>query len=172
MQGSEMISFCAAGGRYKNWKRRWFILNDNCLYYFQYTTVSHFLCLSLSALIVVQIWWSFSSWCIYETYYSVQVWFHGIIGFIRNEIAWKLHICLIVNLHDLWTCMKIPVFSSMPEPPGNEHIGELDFKLQKGRKKKHCWEEELVQEFTDLSASPRMKKLFQVEPPAPSYQND
>ncbi|XP_025097463.1 cytohesin-1-like isoform X2 [Pomacea canaliculata] len=25
-------------GRYKNWKRRWFILNDNCLYYFQYTT--------------------------------------------------------------------------------------------------------------------------------------
>ncbi|XP_076458331.1 cytohesin-1-like isoform X1 [Babylonia areolata] len=26
------------GGRYKNWKRRWFILNDNCLYYFQYTT--------------------------------------------------------------------------------------------------------------------------------------
>lgn len=26
------------GGRYKNWKRRWFILNDNCLYYFEYTT--------------------------------------------------------------------------------------------------------------------------------------
>lgn len=26
------------GGRYKNWKRRWFILNDNCLYYFQFTT--------------------------------------------------------------------------------------------------------------------------------------
>lgn len=26
------------GGRYKSWKRRWFILNDNCLYYFQYTT--------------------------------------------------------------------------------------------------------------------------------------
>ncbi|XP_064595566.1 cytohesin-1-like isoform X2 [Liolophura sinensis] len=26
------------GGRYKGWKRRWFILNDNCLYYFQYTT--------------------------------------------------------------------------------------------------------------------------------------
>ncbi|BFZ18128.1 hypothetical protein BsWGS_21168 [Bradybaena similaris] len=26
------------GGRVKNWKRRWFILNDNCLYYFQYTT--------------------------------------------------------------------------------------------------------------------------------------
>jgi cytohesin len=25
------------GGRYKTWKRRWFILNDNCLYYFQYT---------------------------------------------------------------------------------------------------------------------------------------
>ncbi|KAK3592669.1 hypothetical protein CHS0354_015971 [Potamilus streckersoni] len=26
------------GGRFKNWKRRWFILNDNCLYYFQFTT--------------------------------------------------------------------------------------------------------------------------------------
>lgn len=26
------------GGRYKSWKRRWFILNDNCLYYFQFTT--------------------------------------------------------------------------------------------------------------------------------------
>jgi cytohesin len=25
-------------GRYKSWKRRWFILNDNCLYYFQFTT--------------------------------------------------------------------------------------------------------------------------------------
>lgn len=24
--------------RYRNWKRRWFILNDNCLYYFEYTT--------------------------------------------------------------------------------------------------------------------------------------
>ncbi|KAK0397351.1 hypothetical protein QR680_002094 [Steinernema hermaphroditum] len=26
------------GGRYKSWKRRWFVLNDNCLYYFEYTT--------------------------------------------------------------------------------------------------------------------------------------
>lgn len=26
------------GGRYKGWKRRWFILNDKCLYYFEYTT--------------------------------------------------------------------------------------------------------------------------------------
>jgi len=26
------------GGRYKSWKRRWFILNDNCLYYFEFTT--------------------------------------------------------------------------------------------------------------------------------------
>ncbi len=25
------------GGRYKTWKRRWFILNDGCLYYFEYT---------------------------------------------------------------------------------------------------------------------------------------
>lgn len=26
------------GGRVKSWKRRWFILNDNCLYYFEFTT--------------------------------------------------------------------------------------------------------------------------------------
>ncbi|CAG0883767.1 unnamed protein product [Cyprideis torosa] len=26
------------GGRYKSWKRRWFILNDKCLYYFEFTT--------------------------------------------------------------------------------------------------------------------------------------
>ena len=26
------------GGRYKSWKRRWFVLNDKCLYYFEYTT--------------------------------------------------------------------------------------------------------------------------------------
>ncbi|KAI1305204.1 Cytohesin-1 [Halotydeus destructor] len=26
------------GGRYKSWHRRWFILNDKCLYYFEYTT--------------------------------------------------------------------------------------------------------------------------------------
>lgn len=26
------------GSRYKGWKRRWFILNDKCLYYFEYTT--------------------------------------------------------------------------------------------------------------------------------------
>ncbi|XP_076310068.1 cytohesin-1-like isoform X3 [Tachypleus tridentatus] len=32
-QGSSKLS-----GRYKSWKRRWFILNDNCLYYFEYTT--------------------------------------------------------------------------------------------------------------------------------------
>lgn len=25
------------GGRYKSWKRRWFILSDKCLYYFEYT---------------------------------------------------------------------------------------------------------------------------------------
>lgn len=34
------ISLSSAGGRVKTWKRRWFILTDNCLYYFEYTTVS------------------------------------------------------------------------------------------------------------------------------------
>lgn len=28
------------GGRYKTWKRRWFILNDGCLYYFELTAVT------------------------------------------------------------------------------------------------------------------------------------
>ena len=32
---------CHTGGRVKTWKRRWFILTDNCLYYFEYTTVSN-----------------------------------------------------------------------------------------------------------------------------------
>uniref|UniRef100_H2Y8B8 PH domain-containing protein n=1 Tax=Ciona savignyi TaxID=51511 RepID=H2Y8B8_CIOSA len=30
------ISTTNTGGRYKTWKRRWFILSDNCLYYFEY----------------------------------------------------------------------------------------------------------------------------------------
>ena len=25
------------GGSWKNWKRRWFVLSDGCLYYFQHT---------------------------------------------------------------------------------------------------------------------------------------
>ena len=29
-----------SGGRYRNWRRRWFILKSNCLYYFEFTTVS------------------------------------------------------------------------------------------------------------------------------------
>ncbi|KAK3090284.1 hypothetical protein FSP39_010619 [Pinctada imbricata] len=34
----KISSASVTGGRYKSWKRRWFILNDNCLYYFQFTT--------------------------------------------------------------------------------------------------------------------------------------
>jgi len=30
-------SFLMQGGNWKNWKRRWFVLNDRCLYYFQHT---------------------------------------------------------------------------------------------------------------------------------------
>lgn len=33
-----LISLYDINFRYKSWKRRWFILNDNCLYYFEYTT--------------------------------------------------------------------------------------------------------------------------------------
>lgn len=29
------------GGRYRSWKRRWFILSGKCLYYFEFTTVSN-----------------------------------------------------------------------------------------------------------------------------------
>lgn len=33
-------SVSVEGGRIKTWKRRWFILTDSCLYYFEFTTVS------------------------------------------------------------------------------------------------------------------------------------
>lgn len=39
-EGSLAPSLALAGGRVKTWKRRWFILTDSCLYYFEFTTVS------------------------------------------------------------------------------------------------------------------------------------
>ena len=33
MYHNKMLSNC----RWKNWKRRWFVLNNRCLYYFQHT---------------------------------------------------------------------------------------------------------------------------------------
>ena len=32
-----IIILVIQGGSWKNWKRRWFVLNDRCLYYFQHT---------------------------------------------------------------------------------------------------------------------------------------
>ncbi len=35
------IFFLQQGGRVKSWKKRWFVLNDNCLYYFKQEKASH-----------------------------------------------------------------------------------------------------------------------------------
>ena len=32
--------YCLVGGKHKTWKKRWFILTENCLYYFKSPNVS------------------------------------------------------------------------------------------------------------------------------------
>jgi hypothetical protein len=34
--------FYPLGGRVRNWKRRWFVITDGCLFYFESRTVNHF----------------------------------------------------------------------------------------------------------------------------------
>jgi hypothetical protein len=34
--------FYLLGGRVRNWKRRWFVITDGCLFYFESRTVNHF----------------------------------------------------------------------------------------------------------------------------------
>lgn len=59
---SLMLNVGSTGGRVKTWKRRWFILTDNCLYYFEYTTVSIFL-LQYSSLILTSVQCSYIFIC-------------------------------------------------------------------------------------------------------------
>jgi hypothetical protein len=39
---NKSLSINNLGGRVRNWKRRWFVITDGCLYYFESRTVSDF----------------------------------------------------------------------------------------------------------------------------------
>lgn len=65
-----LTSVWSTGGRVKTWKRRWFILTDNCLYYFEYTTVRDSALLKLN------------DWMIQYKYNSSVVFFCGHMRFL------------------------------------------------------------------------------------------
>ncbi len=68
-----LSSVWSTGGRVKTWKRRWFILTDNCLYYFEFTTVRE------SALL------QFNDWIIQYKYKTSVVFYCGHMCFQDKE---------------------------------------------------------------------------------------